>query len=253
MRIDQDYRPVLESLEPRLMLSLTPELAALLTPAQVLTLQPLRSVSANGIIASPQQGCDYSFTAAASGQVTAATTSWAWLMKPGLGVYDGDGNLLSSQTAGSGWSNAATIAFVAVKGETYYLQATSANGGVGRFNIKVTSNTADDYGDTFDNAKTVTLSRNATASINGGIQFKGDVDMFRVVANKTGIMNAGLAVSGWGNKLLGELTAYDADGNVLALNDATARNAAAVTSRSRPAKCTTSRWEAWRAPWAHTV
>ena len=228
MRIDQDYRPVLESLEPRLMLSLTPELAALLTPAQVLKLQPLRSVSANGIIASPDQGRDYSFTATASGQVTATSTSWAWLMKPGLGVFDGDGDLLG-QTSSAAKSSTATISFVAIKGQTYYLQTTSANGGVGRFNIRVVSNTADEYGDTFDTAKTVTLSKNGAGSINGGIQFAADVDMFRVVATKTGTLSAGLAVNGWRNSLSGELTAYDADGNVLAHDDNAANQAAATS------------------------
>ncbi len=229
MRNEQDFRPVLESLEPRLMLSLTPEMASLLTPAQILPLQPLRSVSVNGLIASPTQACDYCFTAAASGQIVVSTTSWSRPLTLSLGVFDGSGSLVT-QAASAPKSSVTALTFVAMKGQTYYLQATSANGGVGRFNMRAASTTADEYGDTFDTAKALTLSKTGAVSISGGIQFAGDVDMFMMTTTTRGLLNISLTRSGFGgNPLVGALVVYDANGNIVAHDDDAANTGAAVS------------------------
>ena len=73
-----------------------------------------------------------------------------------------------------------------------------------------------DYGNTVASANAVRLKASGQVTVNGTIGYTGDVDVFALAAPKTGSVKLTLEANGWGNRLLGGVSVYDADGDMLA-------------------------------------
>jgi VCBS repeat-containing protein len=84
-----------------------------------------------------------------------------------------------------------------------------------------------DYGNTVAGANAVRLKASGQVTVNGTIGYTGDVDVFALAAPKAGSVKLTLEANGWGNRLLGSVSVYDADGDMLA-SGAQARKGGAV-------------------------
>ena len=88
-------------------------------------------------------------------------------------------------------------------------------------NPSLTSNLTDDVGNTFDDARQLRLDSrggHASAHTRGAVNYAGDVDMMSFVATEAGRVTVTQRARGGDRSpdLVSEVTAYDADGNLLA-------------------------------------
>jgi len=134
-------------------------------------------------------------------------------LAPELFVYDAEGNQIAND--GGDGSSYAHASLTTGAGEVYYLKVVGTYGDVpGRYRLSVDI-PVDDYGEALDAAGWLTLRR-GRARASGRIQFTGDVDVFGVTAETTGPMEIRLTDADRKLQFDGELSVYDAEGNLLA-------------------------------------
>jgi hypothetical protein len=211
--------PRAEQFEPRLLLSGSPPFDDILASATTLDVVPRGSVCVLDEIAQPGQSCWYQFTAPAGGRMGIEMQADDSEIDTYLSIYNDRGRRIRrNNDAGAGLTDSRTGLGVR-EGRTYYVRATGAKYTTGAFALRVTSAPRDDYGNTLDAAKAWQISSSGSGAISGQINYADDVDVFALVATRTGVMQASMSKWGSRNHLDSELFAYNAAGELLAYND----------------------------------
>jgi len=137
-----------------------------------------------------------------------------------LTVYDAEGGVLTSNAEAETADGRKSVSLDVTEGQVYYVKVkAAADGATGKYALRVATRRPrpDRYGDTFDAARLLRLSRSGRSGVRGEIGTGTDVDVMQFVATKTGTMQVVLAR--WGREILdGIVSAYDAAGNLLAAN-----------------------------------
>ena len=177
--------PLLEAIEPRLLLSASPTLGALDSAWDIET-AACGQVVAAGTLDSPDQGDVYSFTALADGRMTvemgAAEDSG---LDSSLEAYNARGRRIARNDNASRDTADSRLRLRVRAGRTYYLRASAADGTEGSYDLTITSDPKDDYGNTDQDARLLRLGRRG-ARANGRINYNSDVDYFSFLATQTG-------------------------------------------------------------------
>lgn len=221
--------PGLEPFEPRLLLSGAPAFADLLASVAAVDVDPLTTLCIRDEIAQPGEACWYQFTASSGGRMGLEMQADDSGLDTCLSIYSDSGRRIRrNDNMGSGVTDS-SLAVGVREGHTYYVRATGSRKTTGAFNLRVTSTPTDDYGNSLETAKAWQLSIAGSGGIYGNINYADDVDVFRVVAAKTGTLTADMKRSVAKGPLDSELFAYNAAGELLAYNDDTVGTDARVT------------------------
>ena len=214
MKSSPNHRPVLETLEPRLLLAsgLGPELMSLASP---IDLPPAGEVSFSGQITPDINGL-FTVTAKSRGVIEIAA-SGEGLVDPVLRVFNASGRLVARNSAAARGGNDSHLKLRAKVGRTLYVQIVDAHGEVGSYNLKINSDPYDDFGDTIAAAGRWRLNRKGAGTARGKINYADDVDFMSIVAPMSGRLQ--LDMSPRRQALDGELAIYDSAGNLMGSND----------------------------------
>jgi len=215
MRLKDNARVSLEQLEPRLMLNSDPLGSYPFDTAQLVTVNPASSVAVNSSMPPADQTQLYRFTAPAAGLFWIGMSALNSSLDSVLQVYNARGRRCGYNDNASRYSLDSSVRLRVRPGQTYYVLAGGKNGTSGTYQLTLTSDPRDDAGNTLLSAKDIRMRR-GRARIRGTINYTGDEDVFRIVADTTGPMELLLAGSGRLSDLAPELYVYDSQGNLLA-------------------------------------
>jgi hypothetical protein len=195
--------PTLENLESRLLMSA-------LTPWRIPVAADTIAVPASGQIAVAgniqNQGCDrYQFVARASGvmmldmtaggaptfNMSASTRG----INPLLQVLDSAGRNLSSNGSAAGNRLDSQVELSVTAGKSYFVLAEGNNGTRGAYRVTWTSQPANGLGNTNATAQPLVLNQNS-GSVNGSVNYSGDIDVFRIQPGISGNLTLTLAPTG---------------------------------------------------------
>ena len=216
--------PTFENLESRFLLSAWwSDLMDAFTSAEAVEIGVLDHVTTDGQVETAGGRHFYKFTAPANGQVHIELAGDAGGLDPHLEVFSNQGRRygLNDNASDDTLDSSVTLRRVRA-GQTYYVRASGVGDTVGDFDLSITSEPTDDIGNTFDEAKELRLySRRGSTSAyaRGTINYAADVDTMSFVATQSGLVTVtqqGRARAG----LVGEVSAYDADGALLATDAA---------------------------------
>ena len=214
-------RPVaIELLEPRIALAAGDDYGNYPATAFSLRLDTAGGALVSGVIERPGDVDFFRLTANVTGRMTITQTAPApSRLDPYLDVYNFSRTLLARNDDSQGSLNS-QVAIDARAGATYFIKAAGFGGRVGAYRLTVTTArpVADDFPNTFANAKTVTTDIAGSGVQKGAIEQAGDVDMFRVVAAISGQMTVTQSAAP-GSALDSYLYVYDASRSLLADND----------------------------------
>ena len=135
---------------------------------------------------------------------------------PYVSVYDARQKLIGQNNDAEAGRNSRVDVRV-VKGGVYYVQATGY-GTSGKYAVGAKA-VQDDYANTLAAASQLALDSSGQRAVNGKINYRGDVDMFSVVAPASGTMTVTLNSSGGKVRVDPELTLYDSSGATLAYSN----------------------------------
>ena len=204
--------------------------------AQTVDVEADDTVTVAGTLTEPGQAVAYTFTAKADGTILVDMAADGDGLDPYLELYRDPGQVWQRNDNASSETTDARLRIRVRAGDTYYVLAAGTGEDTGGYHLTVTSDPTDDCGNTFDNAKELRLwSRRGSASAHarGTVNYAGDVDMMAFVAAESGLVT--ITQQGWGRGrnpgLTGQVSAYDADGNLLATDDATDEANASVRFR----------------------
>ncbi|NQU75465.1 MAG: pre-peptidase C-terminal domain-containing protein [Planctomycetes bacterium] len=209
--------PTIENLEPRVLLSDTP-IASLLANYQALDVSPTGSMSVAGELIADSPEYAYQFTAPAKGRVNIQMNALGGDLDTLLNVYNSKGKRIRRNNNAAKGQTDSKIRLKVKAGRTYYIVADSAKGSLGQYELVLTSDPVDDYGDNVDSAKPVKVRKNGKAVKSGKVNYGSDVDVLAVTASKTGTMSVTMARLGRRASLDCDLEACDEAGNLLAQN-----------------------------------
>ncbi|MCI0460632.1 MAG: PPC domain-containing protein, partial [Gemmataceae bacterium] len=158
----------------------------------------------------------------------ASSGSGSNLLDSLVSVYDAAGTLIARDDNSGGSSNS-LVYFNLVRGQSYYIQAGATLQDLFTRRSKTGSYTltfapmADDFADDFALAQAIVLEADGSGSQAGTLEVPKDVDFFRFVAPRTGLLTLRQdAVPG--STLNSFLTVYDAAQDLLARNDDSGRS-----------------------------
>ena len=160
------------------------------------------------------------FVASASGQMTIRdTAAWGSRLDPYLFVYDANHQLIA-QNDDDGSSLNSRVVINVTAGETYYMKAAGYGRTKDAYKLQITTTAApaDDFGNTFAQARQVEVSADGSGSQSGRVEQSGDVDVFSFVAPLTGQMTITQSAAA-GSRLDTYVYVYGANGQLLAQND----------------------------------
>ena len=230
--------PTFETLESRFLLSAWwSDLVGSFASAETVEVGALDSVITDGQVEQAGGNHLYEFTAAADGQAHIDLAADGVGLDPYLEVFSSWGRRYGVNDNASDGTLDSHVTLGRVRaGDTYYIRAAGTGDTTGGYHLTVTSDPTDDCGNTFDNAKELRLwshRGSASAHARGTVNYAGDVDMMAFVATESGLVT--ITQQGWGRGrnpgLTGQVSAYDADGNLLATDDATDEANASVRFR----------------------
>lgn len=207
--------------------------------AYQLTLDTAERASASGSIERSGDVDMFRFVARGSGQTTIEQiASQNSGFDTYLYIYDSQGREITHNDDYGGTRNS-HVTFNATAGETYYVKAAAYSSGTGTYQLAIAGQPAislppvvinppitpvvpiqpaDDFGNTLQNATTLTLAADGSAAASGVIERSGDVDMFRFTARTTGRMTIDQQATS-GSHLDTYLYVYDSRGQELTHND----------------------------------
>lgn len=158
-------------------------------PGQLMPLDSNGRGALNGSIQFTGDRDMYKIVATKSGRMTVDLHARSNSLDPYLYVYDANGRQIAKNN-NSGPGSDARVSMDVVAGRTYYLQAKAFNNNtVGSYKLSV-STAADAPGTRPGRLKR--LNSDGSGSFSGSIQFRGDRDMYRFVATKSGRMTINL-------------------------------------------------------------
>ncbi|NLF30538.1 MAG: hypothetical protein GX591_06585 [Planctomycetes bacterium] len=180
-----------------------------------LEIAPAATVTAEGQIAGAADCGLYSFVMPADGRFTLEMNAAGGTLDPVLELYDTYGRRLMWNDNASRTGRDSLISLRARTGEMFYVKAAGNGNSSGGYTLRLTSDPVDDYGDTNVTAGQLGVNRLGQGGRRGWVNYGQDVDLMRLVATRTGVMNVAMAALGPDTSLSGSLAVTDADANVL--------------------------------------
>lgn len=221
--------PIVETLEPRLLLSgsvLESALAELgdlgntFGQASEISPQAGEPTTVSGQITSFQDLDYVKFVAPVTGGLTATMVGASGLNSVLCAYSDAFRRLASNNDLARGNPDA-RVNFFVEEGRTYYLCARGTKKTAGEYELSLRF-AADGHGNTAQRATTVTLSPEGQSVQTGAIDYMGDKDFFRFVAPSDGGLT--LSLSALGSSVDACLVVYNASSRVLASHDNLSRS-----------------------------
>ena len=211
---------VFEALEPRFLMSGTSVAAELFATAVPLNVAPAGSVSVDSSIAAFGQRQMYQFTTQARGKFTIQMNANASDINSYLQVFNASGKQIKrNDNLGRGTLDSRVL-MGTKPGQTFYVMASGAQETYGDYTLSVTSTPRDDFGNSAATGKLGRLNKGKGYGRFGGmVNYAGDVDAFRFVATKSGLMQINQIALGKGSSLGGNFEAYDSGDNLLGASD----------------------------------
>ena len=202
--------PAFESLEQRLLLTASPIASWQSDDIEVV---PASSTQVTGLVLDGSDWQTYHFKPTAQGQVVIDMVGDATLDSC-LQLYNGKRMLLHSDNVGGTLHSRLT--FNVVPGMDYYVRAGSAQGTTGAYTLTIASTANDDFGDSFDAASSVTLSRKGKLTVSGKINSLGDEDVFSLTAASSGRLTIDLSEVGRTVRSNSQFAVYDSNQDLVA-------------------------------------
>jgi len=196
------------------LLRILPTLTTDFTAATEVTVPAVGSTSLTGTLGGGQSHA-YCFTAPARGWYTVEMRADGSELQPHLQAYDGYGRALTRGANMYVERTTGRVRLFARAGASFYVVASDARGEGGGYRLTFTGRPVDDYGNTFVSAEAIEINQAGAGWLAGKIQYGRDIDVFRLVAARSGTMTVNMQPRGRRNSLDGELTVYDAGGAVL--------------------------------------
>lgn len=164
----------------------------------------------------------FKFVAPTTGTMTITQSATAGsALDSYLYVYRANQTLLARNDDSGGTADS-LVTVPVTAGATYYVKAAAYGRSTGaylvQFNTAGSTPATDDFGNSFAQASTLTLSSEGAATQSGTIEQAGDGDMFKFVATTSGTMTITQSAA-VGSSLDSYLRAYDANQTLLAQND----------------------------------
>ena len=196
--------PTLENLESRLLMSYSPLWQAH-AAASTVTVPASGQVAVTGNI--QKQGYDaYQFVAQASGVMTFDMAASARGIDPLLQVLDSAGKSLAFNDNSAKGTLDSQVKLSVTSGNSYSVLAQSNNGTRGAYRLTLTSQPTDEFGNT--NSTAQPLGNLSAISVNGRVNYSGDIDVFKFQPSISGNLSLTL-VPTLGSSLAGTLTLSD--------------------------------------------
>ena len=216
MRYTGDRRPVAEVLEPRIFLSVSSLLKAAFASAEMLSVPAAGSTVISGNLGNVGDVQTYGVTAMAAGTIVVDMKADGSPLDSYLEVYNASGSRLAVNDNASTKTLDGRVTLRVTAGQTIYIRSSGARMSTGDYSLSVASLATDDFGNTPDTAKALSLGMWQTVSISGLVNYGGDVDVFSFLAPTTGTMQIVGSLTGRANALATSLSAYDGAGGELA-------------------------------------
>ncbi|MDP6380239.1 MAG: C2 family cysteine protease, partial [Phycisphaerae bacterium] len=212
----RQQKPIVELLEPRVLLSSTPGLGELLAAAQVLNVPAADSLEVAGVINNGESANVYEFTARASGKMWVEMQAGGSEVDPFLAVLNAKGRRFRRNDNASRRTLDSRLRFSVKAGRTYYVMAEGAEETDGAYTLTLTGDARDDYGNGLETAKELRLRGKGDKRRRGRINYGDDADVFSFVAVKTGMMRVEMESQGRRNTLECDVLIYNSEGELVA-------------------------------------
>ena len=157
----------------------------------------------------------YTFTAKAKGFVYIDMQADGGGIDSYLRVYNSRHRRIGRNDNASAYTTDSRIRLRVKAGQTYYIEADARLGTSGAYELTITSDPVDDMGNSFGEAKGITLKSSGAKRTKGRINYGDDVDLLSLVATTTGTMSVDMLSLGRRNNLAGEISAYNGEGELL--------------------------------------
>ena len=177
--------PTFEPFEPRLLMSGTPTVDSLFASAELLDINPGTTVSADGQLDSSDAKVMYQFTTKATGTIGLSMAASDGGLDTYLKLYDSYGRLLATND-NQGDITDSLISRYVYAGQTFFVEASGADGSQGDYSLSLTSNPVDDIGNTVASAKSMYVAATGTGTFTGMLNYSSDQDFVEYNANETG-------------------------------------------------------------------
>jgi hypothetical protein len=163
--------------------------------ARDVALGPDGSGTVSGALANDGDSALFRFVAPQTGEVTIqplASAGGANSLDLDLAASDTTGDVIAANDGSGPGTPGDVIRFAAVAGQAYFLRVAAFNGQTGGFGLAIHTGppVVDDVPDTTADAATLLLDNAGAATQTGAIDPPGDVDVFRFVATRTGLLTA---------------------------------------------------------------
>ncbi|MHC4716984.1 MAG: hypothetical protein ACYS5V_08445, partial [Planctomycetota bacterium] len=219
MRRENRTLPTAEPLEPRLLMSRT-LYSDLFASSELISVPAAGGLSITDQISAGVAAKMYRFTAPAKGKLQMVMSGGGSGIDSVLQVFNARGRRIRRNDNASRGTTDSRVRLAIRPGQVYYVAASSRDNTAGEYALEFTSVPKDDFGNSFDAARTLRLTAVGAGRAAGQINYAGDVDMLRFVATRTGRMQVDLSPAGRGNTLDGDISACDAAGGLLSTDNA---------------------------------
>jgi len=200
---------------------------------EILSLSPLDTVITSGEVPVGSSQLYY-VTAAATGTLTFDMQADGSALDPFLNIYSTTGKRLASNDNAARGTLNSRVTLKVTAGQSFIICASGSHGTTGAFVLTARSNPTDDYGNTLDNPKNVTVNTSQTTGVNGTINYTGDADVFTFIAPTTGTVSVTEYATGKNNSLSAAVYDYDGPRSEIASAANGAAAGAALTFDVRP-------------------
>jgi len=216
MKQKQEHIPAFENLEQRLLMSGTAVLGNLAESATQIDIQTAGATSISDQILSPSNMKLYEFTSQARGRMTIDMGADQSGIDSYLQVFNNSGRRIKLNDNLSRQTNDSQARLSVRAGQTYYVMASASQETYGNYTLTLTSQPVDDYSNNLESPKQLRLNSRGASRRSGTINYATDADVFQVEANITGQMRVNLSRSGRRNALNCNISAYDANAQLIA-------------------------------------
>ena len=211
MECSRPSPPEIETLEPRLLLSGTGTFTDLARSATALSLAPTASVVANGHLTRRELGDLYSFASQAGGNVRIRMRAASGTLRPLVKVFSAAGRQIGISELPSRRQTTFRASLRVASDQEYYVLACGNSRTAGGYVLKLASRPVDDHGNVYADATPMALPAGEVGRTRGRINYAGDVDMLKVVAARSGVLEAAMRPVG-ATELNAELSVLDSAG-----------------------------------------
>ena len=216
MNPSQWQMPEFEPMEPRLLMSNTPVLGGQFDAAPTVSVVAAGTVSENGTIAAPGDTVMYEFTTKARGRISVSMEGLSGDVDPYLQMFSASERRVGANDNSGRDTTDSLIRRLVRAGQTYYILASAGEDTAGDFELKITSDPIDEYGNSAAEARRMRTRRNGSSAARGWINYAGDDDYLTFTATVTGTARVRMYFPGRTNSLSGVLSAYDQAEGLLA-------------------------------------